>query len=351
MSWIIRASSIYLPFTPLPPLWYYYTMNFSNTEDIIKNAKKILIISHVNPDGDALGSTCGLYKAIYNRFKKKADMCALSYVSPSYKFLPNLDLAKSHYDTSLVYDLVITVDVADIERIKDMKILFDKAKSTINIDHHKTNIGFGEYNFVVPDASSTGEVLYNLFKNSGWEIDKETAECLYAAILTDTGGFRFDNTTSDVLAISADLVTKGADPNKIYAHCYEFKSKNFVMFQNYCINKAVFLKDDTIAYTTVYKRDLEKFNGKDDFTEGLAEQLRAIDTTDLAFVVKELDPGKSCKVSMRSKKYDVAEICSAFGGGGHSRAAGCTIKSNMETAVKKILDEVDRIHDSKNNSK
>lgn len=317
-------------------------MNFSNTEDIFKNSKKILIISHVNPDGDALGSTCGLYKAVYNRFKKKADMCALTYLSPVYNFLPNIDLAKHSYDTSLVYDLVVTVDVADIDRICDMKVLFDKAKTTINIDHHKTNNNFADYNYVVPEASSTGEVLFNMFKNSGWEIDKETAECLYTAILTDTGGFRFDNTTEDVLSAAANLVKLGANPSQIFANCYEFKSKNFVMFQNYCVGKAVFTEDDKIAYTTVYKRDLERFNGKDDFTEGLAEQLRAIDTTDLAFVVKEVEPNKVCKVSMRSKKYDVSKICSAFGGGGHARAAGCTIKTSVDNAVSKILDEIKR---------
>ena len=317
-------------------------MNFSNVEEIIKNSKKILIISHVNPDGDALGSTCALYKAIYNRFKKKADMCALTYLSPVYKFLPYLDQAKQSYNTSLVYDLVITVDVADINRICDMKVLFDKAKTTINIDHHKTNNGFGDYNYIVPEASSTGEVLYNMFKNSGWEIDKEMAECLYTAILTDTGGFRFDNTTEDVLSIASHLVKSGADPSKIFTYCYEQKSKNYVMFQNHCISKAVFLNDDKIAYTTVYRRDFEDYKAKDDYTEGLAEQLRAIDTTDLAFVVKEVEPNKLCKISMRSKKYDVAHICSIFGGGGHSRAAGCSIKSNVETAVKKILKEIER---------
>jgi phosphoesterase RecJ-like protein len=236
----------------------------------------------------------------------------------------------------------VTVDVADIDRICDMKVLFDKAKTTINIDHHKTNNNFADYNYVVPEASSTGEVLFNMFKNSGWEIDKETAECLYTAILTDTGGFRFDNTTEDVLSAAANLVKLGANPSQIFANCYEFKSKNFVMFQNYCVGKAVFTEDDKIAYTTVYKRDLEKFNGKDDFTEGLAEQLRAIDTTDLAFVVKEVEPNKVCKISMRSKKYDVSKICSAFGGGGHARAAGCTIKSSVDNAVSKILDEIKR---------
>ena len=322
-------------------------MNFADTEEIIKTSKKILIISHVNPDGDALGSTCALYKAIYNRFKKKADMCALTYLSPIYKFLPNLNLAKQSYDTSLVYDLVITVDVADINRICDMKILFDTAKTTINIDHHKTNNNFSDYNYVVPEASSTGEVLYNMFRNSDWEIDKETAECLYTAILTDTGGFRFDNTTSEVLKIASDLVESGANPGDIYTHCYEEKSKNYVMFQNYCVSKAEFLNDDKIAYTTIYRRDFERFNAKDDYTEGLAEELRAIDTTDIAFVVKEIEPNKICKISMRSKEYDVAQICSVFGGGGHSRAAGCTIKSSVENAVKKILDVITGMDDER----
>ena len=317
-------------------------MNFSNTEEIIKSSKKILIISHVNPDGDALGSTCAMYKAIYNKFKKKADMCALTYLSPMYKFLPYLEDSKHSYDTSLVYDLVITVDVADKERLCDMKVLFDKAKVTINIDHHKTNNNFGDYNYVVPEASSTGEVLYDMFKNTGWDIDKEMAECLYTAILTDTGGFRFDNTTEHVLEIASDLVRIGANPSEIYTHCYEEKSKDFVMFQNYCISKAVFLNNDKIVYTAIYRRDLERYNAKEDFTEGLAEELRAINTTDLAFVVKEIEPNKVCKVSMRSKEYDVAKICSAFGGGGHSRAAGCTIKAGVDNAVKKLLDVINK---------
>lgn len=324
-------------------------MNFENTENIIKSANKILIISHINPDGDALGSTCALYKAIMNRFKKKPDLCALSYISPVYKFLPNLNLAKSSYDHSLVYDLVITVDVAALDRLGEMKILFEKAKTTINIDHHKTNNNFGDYNYVMPEASSAGEVLYELFVNSNWEIDNDTAECLYTAILTDTGGFRFDNTTENVFAAAANLVKLGANPNKIFTHCYELKSKNFVMFQNYCVRKAKFLNDDKIVYTEIYRKDFEKYNAKDDYTEGLTEQLRAISSTDIAFIVKEIEPAKLCKISMRSKEYDVAKICFEFGGGGHARAAGCTIKSGVESSVKKILDVIKRIDNNEQN--
>ncbi len=313
-------------------------MNF-NLDDIIKQSGKILLLSHMNPDGDTLGSMCAMYSMIYNRFKKKADMSIVSNLPYNYKFLPNVEKAERYFDKSLVYDLVITLDVAAIDRVLDSKIFFDKAKCRVNIDHHKTNPGFGDYQIIEPDASSCGEVLFNYFKENGWKIDKDSAICLYTAIMTDTGNFRFENTSSSALRAAADLVEAGANPNFIYKKCYESKTKNLVMFQNYCINKAVFLNNNKIAYTTVYKKDLEKFSAGDDYTDGLAETLRAIDTTEVSFVVKEVDT-KLTKVSMRSKKADVAQICSAFGGGGHTFAAGCTIKAGLEEAVKKILKEI-----------
>lgn len=314
-------------------------MDFGNVEDIIKNSNKILIISHINPDGDALGATFALYSAIYDRYKKKCDVCTLTYTPPLYKFLPYFDVGKHNFDTSLVYDLVITADVAAIDRIGDMKPIFDRACKTINIDHHKTNNNFGDYNFVDGESSSTGEVLFELFINSGWNISLNTAKCLYTAILTDTGGFRFDNTSSKTFVVASELVKIGVNPNEIYSNCYESKSKEYVMFQNYCIGKTQFVDNDTIAYTAVYRKDFEKFNAKNDYTEGIAEDIRAINTVDIAFVVKEIDY-KICKISIRSKKYDVAEICSVFGGGGHARAAGCTIKFDVETAVEKLLAEI-----------
>lgn len=310
-----------------------------NLDDIIKNSKKILLLTHMNPDGDTLGSMCALYKIIYNRYKKKADMNVVSNIPYNYKFLPNIDLAQRYYDKSLVYDLVITLDVAAIDRVMDSKIFFDKAKCTINIDHHKTNPKFGDFQIIEPNSSSCGEVLYNYFKANNWEIDQEIAVCLYTAIMTDTGNFRFENTSSNTLRAAADLVDNGANPNFIYKQCYETKTKNFVMFQNYCVNKAVFSEDSKIVYTTVYKKDLEKFSAGDDYTDGIAETLRAIESTEVSFVLKEVDT-KLTKVSMRSKKTDVAQICSKFGGGGHTFAAGCTIKANIKDSIKKILDEI-----------
>lgn len=308
-------------------------------DSLIKQSKKILLLSHMNPDGDTLGSMCALYSMIYKRFKIKADMNVVSNIPYNYKFLPNVDLAERYYDKSLVYDLVITLDVAAIDRVMDSKILFDKAKCTVNIDHHKTNPKFGNYQIIEADASSCGEVLFNYFKAHNWVLTEDAAICLYTAIMTDTGNFRFENTSSNTFRAAADLVDAGANPNYIYKKCYETKTKNYVMFQNYCVNKAVFIEDNKIAYTTVYKKDLEKFSAGDDYTDGIAETLRAIDTTEVSFVAKEVE-SKLTKISMRSKKADVATICTKFGGGGHTFAAGCTIKANIKDSIAQLLKEI-----------
>src|SRR5574344_620899 len=315
-------------------------MNFTQVEELIKTSKKTLLIAHINPDGDALGSMCAMYSAILDKFKKKSDMLIVGHLPNCYKFLPYINEAKYEFDSSLVYDLIITLDVAALDRLSNAKILFDKAKTKINIDHHKTNNNFGDFNFVNANASSTGEVLFNIFEENSWNISLKTANALYAAILTDTGGFRYENTSEKVFQSVSKLVKLGVNPNEIYKNCYELKSKNFVMFQNYCVNKAQFSKDDKIAYTTVYKRDLEKFSAEEDFTEGLVETLRAIETTDISFLVKEID-SKTSKISMRSKKSDVAQICSTFGGGGHTFAAGCTVKANVENSIKKVLKAIE----------
>ena len=318
-------------------------MEYSKFYDIIKSSKNILIISHVNPDGDTLGSMCGLYCAIYENFKKKCDMLALSKLPEVYSYLPHYKkiINIEDIDKSREYDLVINVDVAAIDRICDGKILFDKAKHTINIDHHKTNNNYGEINFVNPDASSAGEVLFGLFDKMGWKINLDCANCLYTAILTDTGSFKFDNTKPKTFECASKLVEIGVNPSDIYKKVYESDSKTLVMFQAHCISKAKFLDNNEIAYILVYKKDMEKFSAGDECMEGLTERLRAIVTTKVAFVAKEMKAGGT-KISMRSKSVDVAQICSVFGGGGHKLAAGCTIKAPVEKACEMILEEIKR---------
>ena len=316
-------------------------MEVLHLNDIIKSSKNILITSHVNPDGDTLGSMCGMYELIKTNFKKKSDMLIVSKLPDKYTFIPNVKLAQhiEEIDKSREYDLVINVDIAAIDRICDGKILFEKAKHTGNIDHHKTNNSYAELNFVEGDASSTSEVIYAIAKDLNWEINRDTAVCLYVGILTDTGSFRFSNTTPRAMEFAAEMLKSGINPQEMFQHCYETYTKGMALCQAYCVDKAVFLDDDKIVYTTVYKKDMEKFNTDEEFAEGLTERLRAITSTCVAFVAKEMKNG-GCKISMRSKSIDVAEICGIFGGGGHKFAAGCTMKSNVEESVKKILAEI-----------
>lgn len=316
-------------------------MNLIDLNDIINKSKNILIVTHVNPDGDALGSMTAMYGILQDNFKKKPSMLALSHIPSIYQYLPHIKEIKTldDIDKSMVYDLVIAVDLAALDRLMDAQILFDKAKFTINLDHHKTNNGYGDFARVKGNASSAGEVIYEVAKELNWKISEEVALSLYTSILTDTGAFRFDNTSAKSLRVAADLIERGVKPVEVYKKCYENKSKGLVLFQNYCMNKAQFINDDKIAYLIVYKKDLDKFNAKGDYTDGLAETLRSINTTEVSFVLKEIGD-KVFKASMRSKHIDIAKVCETFNGGGHKFAAGCTIKASAEDAVKRIVNQI-----------
>lgn len=318
-------------------------MVLEQLNNIINSSKSILLVSHINPDGDTLGSMCGMYSLIKDNYRKKCDMAAVSKVPPNYGFLPYINEVKfiDEIDKSREYDLVINLDVADIDRCSDAKILFEKAKNSVNIDHHETNLNYGDINIIDAQASATGEVVFEIAQKLNWKISPKTAENLYVAIMTDTGSFRYSNTTPKTLEICAKLLASGLKPDEIYKKCYESNSKELVLFQTYCLNKALFSDDDKIAYTLVYKKDLEKYNnGKgEDYTDGLTEKLRAIKSTEVAFVLKELNTNTT-KVSMRSKNTNVAKICALFGGGGHKLAAGAVIKENIDKTADLLINQI-----------
>ena len=318
------------------------SMTLEQLDNIIKDSKNILLVTHINPDGDTLGSMCAIYSLILDNYKKKCDMVTVSKVPSVYEFLPNIDKSKhiSEIDLSREYTLVINLDVAAPDRCAEALTLFNKAKRTVNIDHHETNPAYAGLNIIEPEASATGEVLLGIAIGLGWKVSKESAQSLYTAIMTDTGCFKFSNTTQRTMEYAGKLISLGANPAELHRKCYESQSKDMVLFQSYCVNKAEFCDDDKIAYTIVYKKDLEKFNyNGDDFTDGLTEKLRAIKTTEIAFVVKELNANMS-KISMRSKSSDVAKICSSFGGGGHKLAAGAVVKENVKRTKELVLEEI-----------
>ena len=307
--------------------------------NLIKNSKNILIITHINPDGDTLGCASALKSYI----GKKADILIQiedNFNFPStYTFLPYLNSALTFSNLKDDYDLVIALDCASIDRIiMPARKIFDSCPKTIVIDHHKTNKGYGKINYIKGGISSTAEVLYDFFEALNIDVTIEMAIGLYAGILTDTGCFKYESTTPHTFDIARKLALLSIDTSEIADLCYTNKPKNMVLFQNHLIANAKFCLNDKIAYTLIPEDIQKKFNAKDEYTEGIAETLRSIANVEVAFVLKETNVGS--KASIRTKEVDATAIVKKFNGGGHKRASGCTIKENINAACQMLLDTI-----------
>ena len=297
-----------------------------------------LIITHINPDGDTLGCASAMKSFIGDKADILIQIEDNFNFPSSYSFLPYINNAKNFSNIENKYDLIIALDIASIDRmIGSAREIFDNAKNTIAIDHHKTNKGYAKLNHIRGGISSTGEVLYDFFKNLNIEITKEMAVGLYCAILTDTGCFKYESTTSHTFEIASKLSQTGIDTSQIADLCYTNKPKNLILFQNNLVSNAQFCLDDKIAYTLISQEILKKYNAKDEYTEGICETLRSIKNVEAAFVLKETTNG--VKVSIRTKEIDATKIAQKFNGGGHKRAAGCTIKLKLNQALEALLKE------------
>lgn len=305
----------------------------------VENAKTAVICHHVAPDGDCLGSALALRKAL-GQFKnlKRVDAVLSGQVPDIYKFLPGIDTLINIKESSLheTYDIAFAVDCAGRDRLGEAERLFNNAKKTVNIDHHISNNGFADIDLIVPSASATGEVLYSLIKDFGVELTEDMAINLYTAILTDTGGFKFENTKAETFSICSKLLGAGADPVNIYKECYELKPAEMVKLHARAVNEAVFLEENQIVFSKITRRMLEETNSSDEHIDGITEILRQINTVKIALVFKETLKG-STKISMRSNGPDVCEIASFFGGGGHKLASGCLVEKNVDEAVNDVI--------------
>ena len=310
--------------------------------NLIKNSSRVLIITHVNPDGDTLGTASALKSYIGTKADILIQIKDKNQFPKMYEFLPHMDSALYLTNVENNYDLVIAVDVASIDRIvENARKIFDTSKNTIVIDHHKTNKGFAKLNYIRGGLSSASEVLYNLFKAVDIEITKDIATALYCGILTDTGCFKYENTTPETFKIASILADCGIKTSEIADFCYSNKPKNLILFQNYLVSSAKFCANDKIVYTLVTKEIMQKFDATDEYTEGICETLRSIAGVEIAFVLKEID--FATKVSIRTQNIDATKITDKFNGGGHKRAAGCTIKLEINEALQKLTEQAEKL--------
>lgn len=309
--------------------------------DEIKAGKNIYIASHVNPDGDNIGSILALGLAI----KKALANCYIIKTDdiPSYlDFLPNIEMIRE-YELDESIDLFIALDCSDEERLGKYKAVISKAKTVINIDHHKSNTYFGDINIVDPEASATGELIYKFIKEIGVELDKDIATCIYTAISSDTGSFMYESTSAETHEIVADLLNYGIDHNDININLYQNRSIEKTLLLVESLKSMNFYFDKKVALVKVTQDMLSEANARMEDTEGIVSFIKEISPVEVAILLKEHSENE-IKVSMRSKRdVDVAEICSKFGGGGHVRAAGATINDGIMEAEKLIIESLKNI--------
>lgn len=320
--------------------------------EAIKKSNRFLITAHINLEGDSLGSQLAMKELLID-MGKDAYILDNDAVPDHYKFLPKADEISNDLNKIKDFDVAIVLDCPTLKRTgKVNKIIKEKAKFIINIDHHISNEGFGDINWVDPHASSAGEMVYRLYKEAGVKLTKEVALSLYIAILTDTGSFNYDNTSSVTHEIAGELLGYGLDPALVSESVYERRSLEDIRLLALVLDTLKVDMGGTIAYIEVTKDMLEKTGADITKSEGLINYARSIDKVKVAVLFKEdIKDKNKINISFRSKGngeiIDVNKIASVFGGGGHTKASGCVINGTLEEAKKKVLAEIEKVLKSK----
>ena len=314
-------------------------MTLDNILEEINKAEKIVILTHENPDGDAIGSSLAMCHAL-KAYGKNLDLIIPEH-SKTFNCLPGIEEIKTESDVER-YDLAIALDCATIKMLNGFANYFENAKVKVCIDHHSTNTMFGDYNYVNPDAPACAQILLVILEYFGIEVSKEIGTCILAGIITDTGGFKYQGVTAETFEFVAWLLNKGVNVSKLYRQVLEVQTKPNFELHRIASNRIEFLENDKIAYTYITKKDEENVHAESGDHEGIVDIGREVEGVEVSIFIRETDKG--CKISLRSNDYvNVSDACIVFGGGGHTRAAGCTIQGSIEQAKEKVLKEVIRL--------
>jgi phosphoesterase RecJ-like protein len=293
-----------------------------------------MITSHIRPDGDGLGSGLALYW-ILRSLGKDADVVLRDRVPPGYEVLPGADAVVVQPDVEQLYDAAFVIECSDVERpgLPSLKDQF-----VVNIDHHSTTVSFGDINWIDSTAAAVGEMIYNLSKALGVEVTKEIAECLYTALLTDTGSFHFSNTTERTLKIASELVRRGVEPARISQALYYSYPFSKIKLLGLVLSTIERDESGRVAWVTMDREIMNEAGAAEEDSDGIVNHALSIDEVEAVAFFKELTPG-TYRVSLRSKgKYNVARVAEQFGGGGHRNAAGCRIEGDLESVKRRVIE-------------
>jgi phosphoesterase RecJ-like protein len=316
----------------------YGNKDWDRTVDVLRDADAVIVATHVNPDGDAIGSTLGASLALRSLGKRTYPTWGTPglKVPFSYRFLPGAD---SFVQPHEVPDdgVFLALDCGAGDRLGVLEERALASSCIVNVDHHTGNSNFGKLNVVVPTASSTAELVTHLITDAGAEIDRDIATCLYAGVVTDTGRFQYGNSSPEVLRLAADLLERDVPAVEIAQEVFESAPFGYLKLVGRVLDRAVLHEDVRFVYSWLKLSDLDETGVGLDETEKLIDQVRATRSAEIAAMFKE-QPGGTYRVSLRSKgPTSVGAIARAHGGGGHELAAGFTAAS-VEDAVAAIVD-------------
>ena len=306
--------------------------------EAIEQAQSIVILGHIRPDGDCVGSCTGMYNYIMDNFSGKQVDIYLGQFDSEFLFLNGADKVHHEVQEGITYDLCLALDCASTDRFGEFSVYYETAKVKAAIDHHASNGGYGDICFVKPDASAACEVIYGLLERD--KISKQCAEALYLGIVHDTGVFKHSNTTKETMCIAGDLIALGAMPSEIIDRT--FYSKSYV--QNQILGRALmesYMALENRCVVTCLRKDVFDFyHATSVDVDGVVDQIRVTRGIEVAVFYYEYEPD-TYKFSLRSNEYvDVSKIAVHFGGGGHLHAAGFSLVGECHEVIAKVLEQI-----------
>jgi phosphoesterase RecJ-like protein len=305
----------------------------------LKESDKIVILPHISADGDAVGSCLALAMAL-RKLGKKPKVLLEEDIPYVYAFLPGRELAEVYFSGNAAFETAVALDTGDLGRLGARRSVFEAAAVTINIDHHNTNTEFGFYNYVSSGSSAVGEIVHRMIKMLGLEADADIATCLYVAIATDTGGFRYSNTTPLTHRIASELLDAGVKVAEVSQRIFDTSSYEKVKLTGAAIGRLELFENGKIAMTALDNELIKSTGAREEDCDGIINVARNIRGVEVAAMLRQWDNGE-IKVNLRSASYvDVSAIAGLYKGGGHKKAAGYITGGSLEDAKAKLLKDI-----------
>lgn len=301
----------------------------------LRLARRVLVAGHESPDGDCLGGSLALGLAL-ERMGKKVVVASTDGVPSTYRFLPGWERVTDRVEGLGTFDVGVALECADLERAGRFAPLLAACPVLVNLDHHRDNTGYGQLVWQEPEAASVCEMVYGLLVELGAQVDEPVATCLMTGLVTDTGSFRYSSVRPETFELAADLLRRGARPDRIYERVYEARPAPALRLLGLALWRLQLSSDGQVAWTVVDQAMLDQAGARWEDTENIVETLRSIEGVRLALLFK-VEPSR-VKVSLRARDGARANaVAVRFGGGGHLGAAGFVVQGPLEDVVRQAL--------------